>query len=86
MADKTEKAHGLNYADGMLTVNGVEKVLEVSAKEASFKLASNTLVVHGTGLNVVKLDREQGVVKLETQSISSMVYRPNGVNLKGLFR
>lgn len=87
MSEKNErKAHGLNYSNNVLTVNGVVQVVEISEKEAQLKLSDNTVVVRGKGLNVVKLDREQGVVQLETQEVQSVVYRANGLNVKGFFR
>lgn len=52
--------HSLSVQNNILTVNGVEKVVEICDREAQLKLAQNTLYVKGTGLNVVKLDREQG--------------------------
>lgn len=86
MAEKTEKAHSLSYANNVLVVNGVTQVVEISEKEAQLKLSKGTLTVKGTNLNVVKLDREQGIVQLETQGVQSLTYRQSGAGLKGLFR
>lgn len=86
MAEKTEKAHSLSFSNNVLVVNGVTQVVEISEKEAQLKLSKGMLIVKGTGLNVVKLDREQGIVQLETQSVQSLTYRQSGASLKGLFR
>lgn len=86
MAEKAIKQHSLNFCNNLLTVNGVVQVVEISEREAQLKLSQNTLIVKGTGLNVVKLDREQGVLQLETESISQIAYRQSGLNLKGLFK
>ena len=58
----------------------------ITLSEAQLKLAQNTLYVKGTGLNVVKLDREQGVVQMETKSLQSLTYRQNSLGVKGFFR
>lgn len=81
-----EKQHSLTYCNNTLTINGISQVISISSKEAELKLEKNTLFVRGNGLNVSKLDKEQGVVVLETQSISSLTYRQSGMSLKGLFR
>ena len=81
-----EKQHSLNLCNNVLTVNGVVQVVEISEREAQLKLSHNVLVVRGTGLNVAKLDREQGVLQLETQSISQISYKQGALNLKGLFK
>lgn len=81
-----EKQHSLNFCNNVLTVNGVVQVVEISEREAQLKLSHNVLVVRGTGLNVVKLDREQGVLQLETQSIAQIAYKQGALNLKGLFK
>ncbi len=86
MTEKAIKQHSLNFCNNLLTVNGVVQVVEISEREAQLKLSQNTLIVKGTGLNVVKLDREQGVLQLETESISQIAYRQSGLNLKGLFK
>lgn len=86
MAEKTEKAHSLSFANNLLVVNGVVQVVEISEKEAQLKLSKGMLIVKGVGLNVVKLDREQGIVQLETQGVQSLTYRQQGEGLKGLFR
>ena len=87
MSEKTtERAHSLTYCNNVLSVFGVVSVLEISEREAQLKLSHSTLWIKGTGLNVVKLDREQGTVQLETQSVSQMVYRQSGLGLKGIFK
>lgn len=82
----TEKQHSLLYENNLLTVRGVTKVVSISDKEAEFKLDKNTLFVRGSGLNVVKLDKEQGVVVLETGALNSLTYRNGGLGFKGLLR
>lgn len=82
-----EKVHSLVFDNKTLTVKGVEQVVAISDKEATFKLSGNTLTVKGSGLNVTKLDKEQGVVVLEVASISSITYRAQALSgIKGLFR
>ena len=81
-----EKQHSFSFDNNVLTVRGVAQVVEISEKEAIFKLENNTLTVKGSGLNVVKLDREQGDVVLETSTLASLVYRQSGLSFKGLFR
>ena len=81
-----ELQHSLVYDNNTLTVRGIEQVVEISEKEAQFKLSNNTLFVKGNGLNVTKLDKEQGVVVLDVASLASLSYRQSGLNLKGLFR
>ena len=82
-----EKNHSLIFDNKTLTVKGVEQVVAISDKEAQFKLADKTLTVKGSGLNVIKLDKEQGVVALEVEQISSITYRANALSgIKGLFR
>ena len=85
MAEK-DKQHSLVYDNNTLTIRGIKQVVEISEKEGQFKLSDNTLVVRGSGLNVTKLDKEQGVVTLEVNSLTSLTYRQSGMNLKGLFR
>ena len=85
MAEK-DKQHSLVYDNNTLTVRGVAQVVGISEKEAQFKLSDNTLIVRGGGLNVTKLDKEQGVVVLELSALTSLTYRQSGLNLKGLFR
>ena len=77
--------HSLCYQNDILTLNGVVQVVEVDEREGAFKLDNGTMVVKGTGLNIIKLDKEQGVVLLETKSIASIVYKQT-LSLKGLFR
>lgn len=82
-----EQKHSLIFDNNTLTVKGVAQVVQISEKEATFKLADQTLTVKGNGLNVVKLDKEQGVVVLEVSSIQSITYRANALSgIKGLFR
>ena len=82
-----EKVHSLIFDNKMLTVKGVEQVVAISEKEASFKLSDNSLTVKGSGLNVTKLDKEQGVVVLEVASLTSITYRAHALSgIKGLFR
>ena len=82
-----EKTHSLVFDNKTLTVKGVEQVVAISDKEAQFKLSNSALTVKGNGLNVTKLDKEQGVVALEVESIASITYRANALSgIKGLFR
>lgn len=82
-----EKQHSLTFDNNMLTVKGVQQVVEISEKEAQFKLSDNSMTVKGSGINVTKLDKEQGVVILEVASIASITYRANALSgIKGLFR
>ena len=78
--------HSFSFDNNLLTVKGVKQVVAISEKEATFKLDNNTLTVRGSGLNVTKLDKEQGVVALEVATLSSLTYRQSGLNIKGLFR
>ena len=83
----SEKTHGLIFDNKTLTVKGVEQVVAISDKEAQFKLADRTLTVKGSGLHVIKLDKEQGVVVLEVSQLTSITYRANALSgIKGLFR
>lgn len=82
----SEKQHSLTYANNTLTINGVCKVISISAREAELNLDKTTLFIKGSGINVCKLDKEQGVVVLETQSVASITYRQSGLGVKGLFR
>lgn len=86
MADKEKQAYSLCCENNVLTVRGVKQVVEISEKEAQLKLHDNTLSIRGGGLNVVKLDKEQGVVVMEYGSLSSLTFRQGGMTLKGLFR
>lgn len=81
-----EKQHSFSFDNNVLTVKGVAQVVGISEREAIFKLEHNTLTVKGAGINVTKLDREQGVVVLELTTLTSLTYRQSGVSLKGLFR
>ncbi len=80
-----EKSHSLCFENDLLTIKGVLQVVEVDEREGQFKLPNATLVVKGSGLNIVKLDKEQGVVVLEVKTLSVLNYK-QGVSLKGLFR
>ena len=80
-----EKSHSLCFANNTLTINGVVQVVEVDEKEGHFKLDKCTLVVKGTGINIAKLDKEQGVVLLEVKTLQSIAYKQTPT-LKGLFR
>ena len=83
----SEKLHSLTFDNHLLTIKGVEQVVAISEKEATFKLADNSLTVKGSGLNVTKLDKEQGVVALEVAQLSSITYRAHALSgIKGLFR
>ena len=83
----SEKTHSLIFDNKTLTVKGVVQVVAISDKEAQFKLADNALTVKGSGLNVIKLDKEQGVVVLEVEQLTSITYRANAFSgIKGLFR
>ena len=84
MAEKEK--HSLVYDNNTLTVRGIAQVIGISEKEAQFKLSDKTLWVKGAGLNVTKLDKEQGVVVLEVGTLTSLTYRQGGLSLKGLFR
>ena len=80
-----EKSHSLCFANNTLTINGVVQVVEVDEKEAHFKLEKCSLVIKGAGINIAKLDKDQGVVVLEVKSLASVVYKQTPT-LKGLFR
>lgn len=84
MSEKNTQ-HSFSFCNGLFTVNGVVQVLEISEKEAQFKLDGTVMTVKGSGLNVVKLDRDSGTVQLETSSLQSVTYRA-AASLKGLFR
>lgn len=81
-----EKHHSLVYENNVVTVKGVVSVTEIAEKEAVIKLEKNTLVIRGKGINIAKLDKEQGVIVLETADVQSFTYRAAGVNFKGLFK
>ena len=88
MSEKSERKlpHSISYNNGTITVNGVVKVIAVSEKEAQLKLSESLLAIRGSGLNVTKLDREQGLVQLEVANVQSFTYRQSGISFKGLFR
>ena len=83
----SEKVHSLIFDNHLLTVKGVEQVVAISEKEAQFKLSDNSLTVKGSGINVTKLDKEQGVVAMEVTQLTSITYRAHALGgIKGLFR
>ena len=87
MSDEIKKPHGLTYQNNLLTISGVVQVVEVSASMAQLQLSQQTLVVRGSGINIVKLDKAEGVVHLETQRVQQITYRQGGgAGLKGLFK
>ena len=86
MAEKEKHLYSLCAENNVLTVRGVKQVVEISEKEAQLKLFDNTLNIRGNGLNVIKLDKEQGVVVMEYVSPTSLAFRQGGMTLKGLFR
>ncbi|MCM1195245.1 MAG: hypothetical protein NC332_04850 [Firmicutes bacterium] len=87
MAEKVEKQrHYLCCDNGILTIKGVTKALEITEREAQFKLAYDTVIIKGVALNVTRLDKEQGVVVMEYASLTSVAFRQNGMSIKGLFR
>ena len=81
-----EKQHSFIFENNVLTVRGVVQVVEISERQAVLKLEGDTLTVKGSGLNVTKLDKEQGVVVLEVSTLISLTLRQSGINIKGLFR
>ncbi|MBQ4273310.1 MAG: hypothetical protein IJB95_06675 [Clostridia bacterium] len=80
-----EKSHSLCFTNNTLTINGVVQVVEVDEKEGHFKLEKCTLIIKGAGINIAKLDKDQGVVVLELKTLSSIAYKQTPT-LKGLFR
>ena len=84
--EKEKQPYSLCCENNTLTIKGVNKVLEITDKEAQLKLASNTLTVKGAGINITRLDKDQGVVALEYSSLASISFRQGGVSFKGLFR
>ena len=86
MSEEAKKPHSLSYQNNLLTVTGVVQVVEVSETLAQLKLGDQTLTVRGSGLNIVKLDKTDGVVQLETQRVHQLTYRQGGGGLKGLFK
>ena len=82
-----EKVHSLIFDNKTLTVKGVEQVVSISEKEAQFTLSDSSLTVKGSGLNVTKLDKEQGVVVLDVTQLTSITSRAHALSgIKGLFR
>ena len=86
MAEKEKQPYSLCCENNTLTIKGVTKVIEISDKEAQLNLSANTLFVKGSGINITRLDKEQGVVVLDYVSLTSISFRQSGVNFKGLFR
>lgn len=80
------QSHSLVYENNVLTVRGIAQVTEIGDRQAVFKLEGDVLTVKGSGLNVTKLDKEQGVVVLEVGALSQLSYRRSGMSFKGLFR
>ena len=76
----------LAFDNNVLTIKGIKRVVEIGERQATFGLDGETLTVKGAGLNVVKLDREQGVVLLEVKTLASLAWRKGALSLKGLFR
>ena len=82
-----DKVHSLIFDNNTLTIKGIEQVVSIGEKEAQFKLSDNSLTIKGSGLNVTKLDKEQGVVVLEVGQLHSIAYRAHALSgIKGLFR
>lgn len=79
-------AHSLNWENGLLTIRGVARVTEISERQAVLRLEGKVLTVRGSGLNVAKLDKEQGVVVMEAASVASIAYHQAGMSIKGLFK
>lgn len=84
--NKSTQQYSVLCENNVLTVKGVKQVVEVTEREAQFKLYANTLVVKGSGLNITRLDKDQGVVAMEYSSLSSLSFRQSGMSVKGLFR
>lgn len=85
-AKQQTQPYSLHVENNVLTVNGVTKVIEVTDREAQFKLSSAVLTVKGDGLNITRLDNDKGVVALQYARLSSVSFRNGGQGLKGLFR
>lgn len=86
MAEKEKQPYSLCCENNVLTVKGVSKLIEVTEREAQLQLSATTLLVKGSGVNLTRLDKEQGVVALEYAALTSLTFRQSGLNLKGLFR
>ena len=84
--NKQTHPYSFTCENNTLTVKGVSKVIEITEKEAQLQLHSDTLLVKGSGINLTRLDKEQGVVAMDYSRLSSLSFRQSGVNLKGLFR
>ena len=85
MSEKAQN-YSFNFDNNLLTLKGIKQVVEIGEKQAVFKLDGKILTVKGNGLNVVRLDREQGNVALEVATLLSISLRQGGLSLKGLFR
>ena len=85
MAEKQTQPYSLHCENNALTVKGVSKVIEITEREAQLKLVSTTLVIKGEGVNITRLDNEQGVVELQYSRLGSLTFR-TAASLKGLFR
>lgn len=85
MAEKQIQPYSLHIENNVLTVKGVDKVIEITEREAQLKLASTTLAVKGEGINITRLDNEQGTVSLQYSKLSSLLFK-SAASLKGLFR
>lgn len=86
MAEKEKQTYSFRCENNSLTINGVSKVIEISEREAQLKLQGDVLVVKGDGLNLARLDKEQGVVAMDYSRLSSLSFKGGGAGLKGLFR
>ena len=86
MAEKEKQTYSLACEHNVLTVRGVVQVVEITEREAQLKIVGNNLFIKGNGLNVTKLDKEQGVVVMEYASLSSLSFRQGAPSVKGLFR
>lgn len=89
MTDKQtaeKQTYYLCCENNVLTVRGVKQVTEITEREAQLKLVGNTLTIKGNGLNVARLDKEQGIVVIEYANLSSLAFRQGGMTFKGLFR
>ena len=87
MAEKEKQTYSLCCENNAITIKGVTKVIEISDKEAQLQLSNRTLVIRGDGINITRLDKEQGVVCLDFASLTSISFKQSGgLGLKGLFR
>ncbi len=74
-----------SFDNNVLTLRRVTQVVEISERQAVLK-TSETFTVRGSGLNVIKLDKDQGVVVLEVKTLDSISLRRGAASIKGLFR